>query len=162
MILLRRRIRREVQSCFRWYRSHGARLLVPCQHDFNRAQIATSAQHFALRALISSQYPKAVAPPVINDIVHVPYASRGKRVSDLPREPAIDRSIDVNLGALAIVEVFAPVNSARWNGRDVQRPCAALDSMCDLKCIAVRSACNQCTRNRAHHRLVAFRITENG
>ena len=162
VVPLEGRVGRKIQPILRWNRSHGPGLLVPRQHNIHRAKIAGSAQHFALGAFISCQDPKAIAPTVVNNVVHVPYAARRKRVGDLPRASAIGRNVDVNFRALAIVEILAPVNSSRGNGRDVQRPCAALNAMRYAKLIAIRSPGHERARNRTHHRLVVCLPVENG
>ncbi len=67
-------------------------------------------------------------------------APGGKRIGDLPRASAICRSVDVNFGAFAIVEIFAPINISSGDGGDVQWSGATAHLMSHVKLVIAQSA----------------------
>lgn len=56
--------------------------------------------------------------------------------------------VDVNLGAFAIVEIFAPIDDSAWDGRDVQGARAAANFVGHAKVIAARSSRDNRTGDR--------------
>jgi hypothetical protein len=87
-------------------------LLISRQHDVNGTKVARGAEHLALGTFVSCEYPKAIGPEVVNNVMNVAYASCCKRVGNLPCAAAVSRNVDVNFRTLAIVEIFAPVDFA--------------------------------------------------
>ena len=73
-------------------------------------------------AVVSGKNPQAVAPGVVNDLVHMSNGAFGESMRDPPRVPLILRRVDVDFVTLCIVKVFAEEHASIGCCGDVEWP----------------------------------------
>jgi len=144
----------EIERVFGGDGGYGTGLLIAFEHDVEVAKVAICAQDFAFSAFIASEDPKTIRPAIVDDVVDVTDGSRGKAVSDLPSLAAIGGGVDVNFGALAVVEIFTPVNVSAGDNGDVEWPGAASNFVRRFEFAAFGIACCDCSGDSRDHGLV--------
>src|SRR5579859_7523125 len=115
VILLQRRVGREIKTIFGGNGGDGPGLLLALHHGFHLAQVAVGAHDAAFVAVVAGEDPQAVLPSIVDYVVDVADCVSRKRINDAPARAAVAGGIDVDFVARGVVEVLSPINAAIWN-----------------------------------------------
>ena len=147
VVLFERRVRGKVEAVVARNGCDRAGLLLALQDGLDPAEVASGSQDAAFVSVVASQYPEAVSPGVVNDVVDVTDGTIGKCVGDAPGCSGVGGRVDVDFVAGGIVEIFSPVDCATGNCSDVQRARAADDRVREPEFGLARTKCNDRSRN---------------